>query len=552
MPKRLASLFIASILLLSGCAQIPSDSIVQTGTDIESSLTTDYTYYLPNPPVEGDGQSEILNGFLNAMTGPQNDYEVARQFLVGSLASTWNPNTRLLIETTRPSIDYFGTNQARVSVTYGAELDALGHYQRLNTPKTETLLYTFAQEDGEWRIAQAPDVTLLVRPVFEVLFKSYNLYFYDRQSRYLVPDLRWFPNRQSTSTRLISALLEGPSPWLSEAAFSTFPNSTKLALDSVLVSNGTAVVDLNSVAAKATADQLQHMLAQVTATLTQVAGIYSAVIRIEHIPQQVSELPYRLALNTSSIPFMLSQQGIEPLNGQNPIEKITESAKALPIVDFSINNQNTLAAVLSLNGVSLIKNYGTSQRALTIDTRAGLLRPAIDPQGYIFTLGSGANASLAAFDETGKKVMTQTAWLAGSEHEAFAISREGTRVAVVLRKAGHTKLVVATIIRDYQGKPVKLSAPHEVSSDQIIGSGINWSGENAVSVVTLSDDGLTTPKLFTIGGDVEVLPPLVNARELVASGSSATRWAIDMTGQVWQLRGYNWIKLQEGISQLHF
>ena len=552
MRNRLLAVLTAGVLLLSGCAQIPSDSMVQTGTDIESSLPTDYTYYLPNPPVDGDGQSEILNGFLNALTGPQNDYEVARQFLVGSLAGTWNPNQRLLIETARPSIDYVGTNQAFVRVTYGAEIDALGKYKRLSTPKTERFTYSFAQEDGQWRIAEAPDVTVLVRPVFEVLFKSYNLYFYDRQNRYLVPDLRWFPNRQSTSTRLISALLEGPSDWLSKAAYSTFPNGTRLALDSVLVSNGTAVVDLNSTAAKATADQLQHMLAQVTSTLTQVSGIYSAVIRIEHVPQQISELPYRLALNTNSTPYLLSQTGIGQLNGSTGLQKINEAIKNQVVTDFAVNNQSTLVALLTLGGVAVLRNYGTGQRPTAIDTRPGLLRPAIDPQGYIFTLGSGTNASLTAYDESGKKVMAVTDWLAGAEHESFAISREGSRIAFVLRKAGTTHLMVATIIRDYEGKPIGLSAPFEIDTAPIVGSGINWSGENALSIVTQTDGGVTTPTIVTIGGEFEVLTPLVNARELVASASSATRWAIDITGQIWQLRGYNWLKVQEGVSQLHF
>ena len=552
MRNRILGLVTVGILLLTGCAQIPSDSMVQTGTDIQSSLTTDYTYYLPNPPVDGDGQNEILNGFLNALTGPQNDYEVARQFLVGQLSGSWNPNERLLIETARPSIDYFGTNQARVRVTYGAELDALGRYQRLSTPKTEIFNYTFAQEDGQWRIAQAPNVTILVRPVFEVLFKSYNLYFYDRQNRYLVPDLRWFPNRQSTSTRLISALLAGPSPWLSKAAFSTFPNGTKLALDSVLVSNGTAVVDLNSTTTKATADQLQHMLAQVTSTLTQVSGIYSAVIRIEHVPQQISELPYRLALNSNSIPYLYSQTGITPLSGPNPLAKVSEATKKLVITDFAVNNQNTMVAVLTLGGVAVIKNYGTSQRATSIDSRAGLLRPAIDPQGYIFTLGTGSNATLSAFAENGKQVMGFSGWLAGSDHEAFAISREGSRIAFVLRRAGVTHLMLATIIRDYQGKPIGLSAPLEIKTAPIVGSGINWAGENTLSIVTQIEGGVTTPTLVTVGGEFEALPALANARELVASASAATRWAIDMTGQVWQLRGFNWLKLQEGVSQLHY
>ena len=113
---RLVALVAAAALILTGCAKLPTSSEVKVGSDIQGGLTTDYLYYSPSGPSDGASQQEIINGFLNAATGPQNDYQVAREFLAGDLAAKWSPSKERLVGDTRPQIQMVGSTGARLSV----------------------------------------------------------------------------------------------------------------------------------------------------------------------------------------------------------------------------------------------------------------------------------------------------------------------------------------------------------------------------------------------------------------------------------------------------
>jgi hypothetical protein len=169
--KILALLLLAS-LTLSSCAKLPTGSEVRVGSDIQSELSTDYLYYSPSDPIEGAGQQTIMDGFLNAATGPQNDYEVARKYLSEDLASKWNPSAELLVGDSRPVINLSELNDATVTFKAAARVDELGRYQQLVPSITRTMKFAFVEENGEWRISEAPDTTVLVRPVFDVLVQE--------------------------------------------------------------------------------------------------------------------------------------------------------------------------------------------------------------------------------------------------------------------------------------------------------------------------------------------------------------------------------------------
>ncbi|MFM1957235.1 MAG: hypothetical protein RLZ41_634, partial [Actinomycetota bacterium] len=88
--------FTAIMLLGStACAQLPKSGEIKTGPNVEAGLETDYLYYSPSGPAEGATQEEIVLGFLNAGTGPQNDYEVAKSYLSSNFKSNWDPNNEV-------------------------------------------------------------------------------------------------------------------------------------------------------------------------------------------------------------------------------------------------------------------------------------------------------------------------------------------------------------------------------------------------------------------------------------------------------------------------
>lgn len=547
------ALIVAAALTLTGCAKLPTSSEVRVGSDIEAGLSTDYLYYSPSGPSESDTQLQIINGFIYAATGPQNDYQVAREFLSREFASKWNPSAELLVVDTRPEIEVNGPGLATVSFKTVARVDQLGRYQELVPASTRILKYSLIEENGQWRINDAPDATVLVRPVFDVLFKSYSLYFYDNQDRYLIPDTRWFATRISTGTRLVSALLAGPDDWLSEAVDSAFPPGTELAIDSVTVEDGTAIVDLGASANSTSVTQRQRMLVQLTATLTQLPNVLSVQIKIEGVLQNIVSLPYQVSLAKNPDPIVLSADGFRQLStSANAMTRASAVAKQWQAVDFGINNQQTLLALSGARGVAVARLTGVKTDLLTIDSRAGLLAPVVDPQGYVWTLGSAADSGLLAFSSEGRQRFSTLGWLAQAEHAGFSISREGGRLAILLNFEGALRLYVAAIERDESGVPVALSTPVRIGIDQRFVGSVSWIDETKLATIVRSADGLNYPFYLQVGGQTKKLSPVPDAQTLVSTGSAATAYVLDAKKELRVLRSFSWINIATEILAIHF
>ena len=553
-PKlRLIAGLVVLVALLSSCAKLPTSSEVKVGSDIQSGLTADYLYYSPSGPSEDASQTDIINGFLNAATGPQNDYQVAREYLAGNLAAQWNPSNELLIAEARPVISVTGETSARISFNALARIDSDGRYHDLGAGLKRQLNFEFTNESGQWRISSAPDATVLVRPVFDVLFKSYSLYFYDKQNRYLIPDLRWYATRVSTTTRLVSALLAGPSAWLSDAVQTAFPSKSKLAIDSVTVENGTAIVDLDSSANHATVYERQRMLTQLTATLTQLANIFDVEIRIDHVPQKITNLPYEVSLATNPDPIVLTADGFKALNASNTrMKEADRAAASWAANDFAINNQQTLLALKSSLGVGVVKLTGADRSIVAVDTREKLLSPVIDPQGFIWTLGAHNDSALLALSADGAVNYSLLGWLGAYEHKAMAISREGGRIAFLVESNGKRRLLVSAIVRNSSGVPISVSAPIEIGQNQFLTGTITWIDDTTIGAITRDAQGLTFPVYLQVGGEIKKFSPVANAVSVVANGLYASAYVLDTSHNLHVLRSLTWINSDSNVLAIHF
>ena len=108
-----------SAFLLTGCAQLPTQVDIKSGPELVAPEAADFSYYVPNGPVDGSSQQEIVSGFLAAGTGPQNDYSVAREFLTDEFAQRWNPASEVLIRDGAPGFTPSGETSLMVDVRVG-------------------------------------------------------------------------------------------------------------------------------------------------------------------------------------------------------------------------------------------------------------------------------------------------------------------------------------------------------------------------------------------------------------------------------------------------
>lgn len=547
---RLISLATVISLAVTGCAQLPRSSDVKTGPDLKSGLSTDYLYYSPSGPTDGDDQEQIINGFLNAATGPQNDYQVAREYLTDEFSSKWSPNDEVLIQESRPQLTVQQDQSARLVVNAVAQIDSVGLWTSFPAGQVRYLDFKLVKENAQWRISSAPNATVLVKPVFDVLFKSYSLYFYDTQNKYLVPDLRWFSSRVSTGTRLVNALLKGPNQWLEGSVNNSFPAGTKLALDAVTVENGSAVVDLNTAATKADKSARSRMLSQLTATLNQLTNVFSVKIQIDHNPQDIALQNSQLPSPSSYTPMILDAGGLRQLSQTAADDKVSENAVKFKARDFAFSADGNFLALTSSSATSLIRLSALNAEVVPIDGRPGQLAPAIDNRYLVWTLPGSAKEPLQVHDGAGKLVFSTGGWLSGGEHLAFGISREGARLAVLLKTKSGTVAYVAAIRRNELGIPTGLYSPRRVDLGNRNLIAMSWAGAN--SLAAIADGADTTPITILIGGGSSDLPILTEAKSMVAQTDSSSIYVLDKNGILFEYRGMSWQAVETGVVAAHF
>ena len=539
---------LALVMALSGCASLPMEGPVRIGPDLVPTADGESVYYSPSSPVEGATQAEILSGFIAAGTGPQNDYAVAREYLSESLRSIWNPNQEVLIQRTSPRVNISDQDTAELEVDVSAFVDADGKYQTAPDGTTRVLQFSFVLENSQWRISAAPDATVLIRPVFDVVFSPYSVFFVDRQKTYLVPEIRWFPTTAATGTRLANALLRGASSWLKPAVVSAIPSGTRLSIDAVTVEDGVALVDLTARALVASRADRSIMLAQLEATLSQLPNVSEVEISIERSKQDILESPTENRELPTRFVAALTEDGLEQVSSsEEPFFRPGKDFFDLNLVSqISLSNRLGLVAAVTDQGVIRTQAERPGVEVELIDSRASIAGIGFDRQGFLWSVSTSPGASILVTSASGEPSFVQAAWLAGQSIQGFALSPEGSRVALLVQGANRTQVFISGVVRGISGLPLELAEPIEVADEQTNPISVAWVDQ--VSIVSVNAEGESRSGLLTtIGGTARSIPALAGTKAIVAAGSGSQLYLLTETGQLFTYRGSTWSPLREAI-----
>lgn len=551
--KVLASVLLPT-LIMAGCAQLPRSGAIVVGPDLGSELTGDVLYYSPVGPTADATQEEIISGFLNAGTGPQNDYATAREYLTEGFKSSWSPSDEVLIQDGSPTLSTTPSGNSTVTISIQAQVDSDGKYTSMAGQTTRVLKFKLSREWGQWRISEAPNLTVVIRPVFDVIFNSYNLYFFDKAHQFLIPDLRWFPSKASTGTRLMNALLKGPSDWLAPAVATTVPEGTKLSIDAVTVQNGVALVDLTTEMLKANTNERQWAKAQIKATLDQLPQVDNVSISVVRSLQEISDINASQPTTTAYSPVGLvdgqlvhiSSGGAAKISGTAALVQTTAAS------DFAIAADEQSIALLGPQGVWSASIGKVGAKPKLIDARAHLLTPAIDRQGYIWTATGQKSTRIQVADDAGAATTLTAPWLKGRTLQSFSISAEGSRAAFLVRSNGKTQILLASIIRSSLGAPLQLASPIKVAETLAKPLTVNWVDANTIAVLNLVSANFVTPTMVTIGGAISTLSPISDATDLFAATASTAIYVLTSSHDLYVRKGGSWSLFRSGVIAAHF
>ena len=547
--KRLLAL--ALVMALTGCASLPIAGPVRIGPDLVPTTDGDSFYYSPSSPFDGASQTEILNGFIAAGTGPQNDYAVAREYLSESIRSSWNPNQEVLIQRSSPQVVISDQDTAELVVDVAATVDADGKYQVTPLGTGRVLEFSFVLEDSQWRLSAVPDATVLIRPVFDVVFSGYSVFFLDRQKRFLVPELRWFPTTPATGTRLANALLGGPSSWLKPAVVSAIPTGTRLSIDAVTVENGVALVDLTARALVASRSDRSLMKSQLEATLSQLTNVSQVAISIERAMQEIVDSDNETGeLGVRSL-AVVGEEGLELLasSQESAFETGNNFFEQSELSEIALSGQSGWIAILSESGVLRTKGDRPGAEVERIDTRAAIAGIEFDSQEYLWSMSRVIDSEIIATAPSLEQSIVSATWLNGQSVRAFAIAPGGSKIAMLVQGPSRTRVLVSAVVRNLTGTPIELAEPIEVAAELADPSSISWIDQITVATVNTAS-GSTSALLSTIGGTSRQIPALPGTRKIVAAGTSSQLYLLTETGELFSYRGSAWTPLRQSVRAL--
>lgn len=524
----LASLVAAT--LLAGCAGIPTVS--QVGSQPIDADDDNPRQTLADSPQPGATPEELLGGFLRAQRAPKGDYSVAREYLTDEFRTVWSPTAGVAITNTPIVPTVIDEDSITVNVRIDSVVNANGNYSDLAQPQAETLAYEFQlNADGEWRISAAPAGTLLPPERFTDVFAASSLYFYDPSGAYLVPDVRWFPDTTSRATRIVTELLRGQSPWYAEGVLVTaFPGGTTL--EGISVVNGRASVDMSGDIAAQPAAAKWRMQQQLQWSLATLGDYGSVQMTVGGFPVQVVEgpIPDRvLAVTPKTLGFADNSFGYISRGSVERLPDLSARVEGLGPLGATLSRDGTEVAVRSAEGAWLVRDEGDP---VLVDTRAGVLDPGVDNDGYVWTVPAGSPSSIVATGADQVPHPVPAPYLDGTV-KALEVSRDGARLLVATQTLDGPAVWMIGIVRNADGVPSALGSPLLLVVDDTPILDAAW--VDASTVATLSTTGTDARvDLYRIGGRHEAFGAVERGVQLVGGNTSDGVRVRAADGDVWR------------------
>ena len=494
---------VAGGLLLTGCAGIPASGPVHVGRPVPAlgGLGDIDVRVLPAAAQPGDTPSEIVHGFLRALVNSDGDYEIARSYLTRRAAAAWKSGEGVttyddsgvdIHETTT------GTNSRTLQLRAPrvGDIDGRGNYAPVGGHVHAT--FGLTRQNGQWRVDRLADGVLLSALDAQRTFRPALVYYLNRSGTTLVPEqvlLR--PTPQSVTTALVRALLEGPGKWLAPSVRTGFPSGTTL-LGNVPVdpNGGVAEVNLSNVVHQASSAQLKALSAQIVWTLRQVNEISVVRLLADGSSLVVPGVPVNQPIgawrsyNPSAPPAasvaVYDHGGVwQPVAGGLP--GLTAATAGLTGVGLA-GNGSTIAGIRARQHSKSLVLGARGHNPVVALTADALTPPTFDPSGAAYsvvTRGGVRSIGMVSPDGAVQRV-TVDPLLVARPVQRLRLSRDGARVAAVVGRRGHGRLLVGRVTVTRAG--IQFSAFRDVLPGVDDVRGVAWDGGDQL-VVTAADPG---------------------------------------------------------------
>ncbi|GAB7004202.1 MtrAB system accessory lipoprotein LpqB [Nocardioides sp. AN3] len=480
----------------------------------------------PRPPQRGASPTAIVQGFLDAMLATPTQTRSAQQFLTKGARTSWDPAQSTLVYAEK-GVPRGGSGDVRVDLAGAYRLDSRGGWQGAVPPSGQQLSFHVARENGQWRIASAPDALIVPISWFEARFVQQSLYFFDPTGQVLLPEPVFVPRGNQLATTLVRDLVAGPPPELAGVVRSFLPSGVGEGLSVPVDASGTADIALTAgpdQPAQSSTQALTFLTAQLGWTLRQDPTVSAIRLSIGGRPVQlpggrnefsVSDGPeYDPAgYQTSSQLFGLDARGrlvagqpprLAPVSGPFGVR-----SAGLRTVAVDLDGTQVAGVTTSGTAVRHAAVRGGSSVVRTVARGADLLRPAWDVIGRLWLVDRAAGGAAVSYvDPDGLRHAVVVPGITRTDVSRFLVSRDGTRLVAVQRTPDGDRLVVSRLHSDDDGRITSASPAVRISSDEgapMRVKDIAWSSPTTVQMLHRLS-GVTQLREIAVDGSGAAFP----------------------------------------------
>jgi Lipoprotein LpqB beta-propeller domain/Sporulation and spore germination len=579
-----ACVAVAVAALLSACG-LPTGSAVQQGSRVGEPAAQPVEVQ-PDGPVAGATPEQIVRGFLRAGAGAgfDDDHAIARSFFIRSVKDQWLPDSGVKVfgDDSVLKVELLAHSTVRVSAVVVAEVDSTGRYREMPAGTMAQATFGMQKLGVGWRISQPQKGFGLWLSASDLdrTFGSFTIAYVSQAARTIVEDRRWFPFTPGLATTLARAQLAPVPSYLIGAAQTGVPTGTALAVDSVPIQSGRAVVDLSASALSASPDLRRAMWAQFVTTLMQVASVTEVSLEVKGAgldlpdsPDPVSDvttLGYQPDAPVSVQTAILRAGSVlsrvlsdRPSDEDQPPKRPASSV--LPKIPTG-----WVSLALSWNGQEIAGIGGDhgdlarwqGNRLFQLAKFASrLTKPSYDSLNGLWIAGQAAGAASVWVIDTSLTPMKNAKpreisapWLANRTVLALKVATDNLRLALITSDSagGDVQVVVAGIVRSATGVPVSLVAqPLRVGWTLTAATDLAWVDGTTLAVVgRVSPKDAIGPQLVEIGGKVTAMPPVAGTRLVTNTGGLRGIVVMTDAGRILARAGSGWQVLQTGTDFL--
>jgi hypothetical protein len=467
-PWAVAMLAVVVGSSLSACVQVPSTGpVIETQQSVQTSPNQNPDNN-PPPPRAGMSPTQIVNGFLDAMTATPLQTSTAQQFLTTAGRALWQPQQNVVAyDTLRPPPR--GRTSVEVRLRGADRVGAGGQWLGRLSPSASRLTFPMRLEDGEWRIAEAPNALLVPRTFYDQAFQDASLYFFDPSARILVPEVVHMPQGQQLTTSLVQALVLGPGRSLDGVVRSFIPPG--LGVGPVVVSNGVAGVTLRGQDPGPLGRRTTRlMITQLAWTLRQDPTVKAISVNIagRQVTDASGSSTFRVDAPEITHYDPTRPQSSSQLYALRHGRLVSGQATRLTPVDgpFGTTVQGIGAFAVSLDDgrvagrtpnallVGPVRSV-TGARPTAVLTGPGLLRPSWDFAGRLWEVqNAGRRGAVVRYIDHGRSHEVHVSGITGEDVDRFLVSRDASRLVAVVHGPSRDRLVVSRLRYDPTGRHV--------------------------------------------------------------------------------------------------